>query len=82
MERSNQKYPPIGQCIYCGSDGGVDGLRDEHIVPYSLGGHAELKEASCRSCEKITSYMTGIFLGMFSISFDRTSALRRGTSSP
>jgi HNH endonuclease len=55
----NRKYPPIGRCIYCASKGGPDGLRSEHIVPYSLGGHAELEEASCRSCEKITSYIDG-----------------------
>jgi len=28
-------------------------------MPYSLGGHAELKEASCQSCEQITSYVDG-----------------------
>jgi HNH endonuclease len=57
-----RKYPPIGRCIYCGSDGGLDGLRDEHIIPYSLGGHAALKEASCRSCEAITSKIE-LYLG-------------------
>jgi hypothetical protein len=54
-----RKYPPVGRCIYCGSDGGSEGLRDEHMVPYALGGHAELREASCRSCEQITSYIDG-----------------------
>jgi hypothetical protein len=54
-----RKYPPIGRCIYCGSDGGPDGLRDEHIIPYSLAGDAVLKKASCRSCERITSYIDG-----------------------
>lgn len=54
-----RKYPAIGRCIYCGSDGRPDGLHDEHIMPYSLGGHAELQEASCGSCEKITSYVDG-----------------------
>ena len=48
-----------GSCIYCGSDGGADGLRDEHIVPYSLGGKTELLAASCSACEKITSYLDG-----------------------
>jgi hypothetical protein len=48
-----------GSCIYCGSDGGADGLRDEHIVPYALGGNAVLLEASCSACEKITSYLDG-----------------------
>ena len=55
----NRKYPPVGRCIYCGSDGGPDGLRDEHMIPYSLGSYAELQEASCRNCEKETSYIDG-----------------------
>jgi hypothetical protein len=50
-----RKYDSFGRCIYCGSNGGPDGLRDEHLVPYSLGGHAALREASCRSCEAVTS---------------------------
>lgn len=54
-----RKFPPIGTCIYCGSDGGADGLRDEHIIPYSLGGNAILQKASCRACEAITSYLDG-----------------------
>lgn len=48
-----------GTCIYCGSDGGTDGLHDEHIVPYSLGGTAELLNASCSDCEAVTSYLDG-----------------------
>lgn len=48
-----------GTCIYCGSDGGVDGLRDEHIIPFSLGGTAVLLKASCRECESTTSYLDG-----------------------
>jgi hypothetical protein len=48
-----------GTCIYCGSDGGADGLRDEHVVPYSLGGTLELLKASCSECERITSYLDG-----------------------
>ena len=47
-----KKYPGYGRCIYCGSDGGVDGLRDEHIIPYSLGGNTEIENASCRDCER------------------------------
>jgi hypothetical protein len=52
-------FPPVGRCIYCGSDGGPDGLREEHIIPYSLGGNAVLEEASCSRCEAITSYLEG-----------------------
>lgn len=54
-----RKFDPIGRCIYCGSDGGLDGLRTEHVVPFSLGGNAELPEASCSKCERITSYLDG-----------------------
>jgi hypothetical protein len=64
MEPTNvqgKKFPVIGggTCIYCGSDGGSKGLTDEHAVPYSLGGNAELLEASCADCGKITSYLDG-----------------------
>src|SRR5262245_16905729 len=50
-----RKYDPIRRCIYCGTDGGTDELRDEHMVPYWLGGHAALRQASCRACEAVTS---------------------------
>ena len=50
---------PVGRCIYCGSDGGTDGLRDEHVVPYALGGNTILPSASCAACEAITSYLDG-----------------------
>jgi HNH endonuclease len=55
-------YPGFGCCIYCGSDGGDDGLRDEHIMPYCLGGNAVIREASCKACEAETSYLDG-YLG-------------------
>jgi hypothetical protein len=48
-----------GICIYCGWDGGADGLRNEHTVPYSMGGNTELLAASCADCEAITSYLDG-----------------------
>jgi hypothetical protein len=50
-----RRYPPIGRCIYCGSDGGPNGLSDEHLVPYSLGGDAVLPKASCADCARETS---------------------------
>jgi len=40
------KYDSIDRCIYCGSDGSSGGLRDEQIVPYSLGGLVALRRAS------------------------------------
>ena len=62
-----RKYDSIDRCIYCGSDGSSGGLRDEQIVPYSLGGIAALRKASCRACEAITSrvelYLVRAFVG-------------------
>jgi 5-methylcytosine-specific restriction endonuclease McrA len=55
----DKKFNPVGCCIYCGNDGGKEGLRTEHIISYSSGGKAELPEASCRNCERITSYLDG-----------------------
>jgi hypothetical protein len=53
MVHGRSNFPSKGSCIYCGSTGVK--LGDEHIVPEALGGQHILKEASCRSCEAITS---------------------------
>lgn len=50
---------PVGRCIYCGISGGKERLGDEHIFPYSLGGLAYLRDASCKKHEGITSYLEG-----------------------
>jgi hypothetical protein len=50
------KYPGYGRCIYCGS---TLPLKDEHIIPLSLGGNAVIEKASCGKCEKATSYLDG-----------------------
>jgi ribosomal protein S14 len=50
-----RKYPPIGRCIYCGSDGGLNGLSNEHLIPLSLAGDAVLQKASCADCARETS---------------------------
>jgi hypothetical protein len=50
------RFPGYGRCIYCGSTGP---LKDEHIVPFSLGGKAVIEAASCGKCEKVTSYLDG-----------------------
>src|SRR5260370_4210841 len=52
-----KKYPGYGRCIYCGCRGEKYGLRGEHIIPFSLGGNAEIENASCKRCEGITSYL-------------------------
>ncbi len=54
VDLSRRNYNPVGQCIYCGSDGGPAGLRREHIIPFSLKGTTTLPQASCKACEKIT----------------------------
>jgi hypothetical protein len=48
-----------GRCIYCGSDGGKDGLRDEHIVAYCLAIDTTLPKATCKKCADVTSYLEG-----------------------
>jgi hypothetical protein len=45
-------YPSKGACIYCGVTGVP--LKDEHVVPYSLGGQHVLRNASCAACEDVT----------------------------
>jgi hypothetical protein len=35
--------PPVNVCIYCGSDGGKEGLTDEHTLPFALGGGRALR---------------------------------------
>jgi hypothetical protein len=51
-----KKFPGFGRCIYCGATGL---LKDEHIIPVSLGGQTIIEKASCADCEKITSYLDG-----------------------
>lgn len=46
------RYAPVGSCIYCGSP---DDLRDEHIVPFGLGGNLVLPDSTCGECADITS---------------------------
>jgi hypothetical protein len=60
------KYPPVGQCIYCGDSAD---LTDEHIIPYALlpkGGDWFLPKASCQKCADITKRFEGqVCGGMF-----------------
>lgn len=50
--QSSKTYGPVKACVYCRV---IDDLRDEHIIPYSLGGRWTLLSSSCSTCEKITS---------------------------
>lgn len=42
----------VGQCVYCGSS---DDLRNEHVIPFALGGRDELHSATCGACADRTS---------------------------
>jgi len=53
------RFERVGECIYCG---GVNDLRDEHIVPFGLGGNLILPEASCGACARITADFERIVL--------------------
>lgn len=53
------KFEPAGYCIYCGSDGGDLGLREEHIIPDALGGRLKYPAASCHKCERETHAFEG-----------------------
>jgi len=47
-------YPPVGHCIYCGSDSysaTKKKLGREHIIPEALNGNHVLQDASCQACE-------------------------------
>ncbi len=44
----------VGRCIYCGAHGSGVKLTKEHVIPYSLGSDAYLKDASCPDCAAIT----------------------------
>ncbi len=53
MAKHSKAIPPVGQCIYCGSEQGP--LSDEHVVPYGLSGDHVLPKSSCSKCAAVTS---------------------------
>jgi hypothetical protein len=53
----HKKFPPVGECIYCGAHGSEVELTAEHIIPYSLGGNVQLLEASCKDCACVTAML-------------------------
>lgn len=53
------EYDRAEKCIYCGSNGGTEGLRKEHIIPDSIGGRLIYPGASCHKCEKETHAFEG-----------------------
>jgi hypothetical protein len=54
------KFGPIRRCIYCGTETNFGlPLQDEHIFPLSIGGIAEIREASCKQCADHTAAIEG-----------------------
>ena len=52
------RFASVGRCIYCGRTvPEVHRLTEEHIIPYSFGGHMILPDASCDDCMGITGKM-------------------------
>ena len=49
--REQDKYPPVGYCIYCGTTEGQ--FSNEHIVPLALNGNWILPKSSCPACQAI-----------------------------
>jgi hypothetical protein len=52
MAHGHAYFPSKGVCIYCRKKNVP--LKNEHIVPYSIGGQTVLRDASCEACEDIT----------------------------
>ena len=59
IDADTLSHEGYGRCIYCGSRGGEDGLHEEHVLQFSLGGNATIKKGSCSKCEKITCKLDG-----------------------
>lgn len=51
-EHSAKRFESPNKCIYCGN---IDGLSDEHIIPFGLGGKWVLEKSSCKRCAEKTS---------------------------
>lgn len=45
----------FGECIYCGALAKDVELTDEHIIPFSLGGKAVIREGSWKQCARETA---------------------------
>jgi hypothetical protein len=52
LVRETVRATSINRCIYCGA---TEGLTDEHVVPFALGGRFVLPDASCLLCAEVTS---------------------------
>jgi hypothetical protein len=70
--RQTTNARPAGVCIYCGAS---DGLSDEHIIPFGLGGNFILPKASCSKCAAITSLFERRVLRGFMLSARTVAAL-------
>lgn len=79
MTHGPTRFESKGCCIYCGARG-VE-LSDEHIVPYSLGGHHVIANASCHSCADVTKkFEQDVARGMWGdarVSYDAPSRRKK-----
>lgn len=74
----DRTYPPVSRCIYCGAG---EGLSDEHIIPFGIGGRWILPRASCANCARITGAFEGVcqrtILGPLRMYYDLPSRRRK-----
>ena len=71
-----------GVCIYCGWDGGEKGLRDEHAVPYSLGGNTVLLGQAVRIARPSPAISTATWQTLSSAISAFTSTFSREAGTP
>jgi hypothetical protein len=64
MNRS-ERYPSLGQCLYCNSPGTAASLTEEHIIPKAIGGRLIFEGASCKGCQDQTHAFEGHALDLY-----------------
>jgi hypothetical protein len=74
--RKPRVFPPVGRCIYCGSDGSGT-LTKEHILPAGLGGSLILPRASCSQCQKVIHKFETICMRQTLLPFRKAVGLTR-----
>lgn len=55
----NVFLPSQGKCIYCLRTAAECKLTDEHVIPFSFGGHLIIEDGSCLCCAKQTHAIEG-----------------------
>src|SRR5262249_28159781 len=57
---NRERYDSFGECIYCRAKASDTKLTDEHVVPYSLGGNAYIRDGSCLDCAEETKKIEAV----------------------